>query len=152
MIRKCDGTDEFLKREQVAMVAGQESVSWVPCDCGLEFDDVVRLTIYPHRFIPLQVAVRVAIQAEMERMIAAGMTAEQISNQLTSQPVSGIVESSATTKEGSSMDEQFGTGPTGEQGDDTAVVSAEDTEAAQGADDAVDSVPEAEAAEQNPGH
>jgi hypothetical protein len=39
MMRKCDGTDPNLLRD------GQ------PCDCGLAFDDVTRMVIYPHNLV-----------------------------------------------------------------------------------------------------
>lgn len=37
MIRTCDGTDEYLRGED-----GK------PCGCGRTFDDVDRLTVWPH--------------------------------------------------------------------------------------------------------
>lgn len=131
MIRTCDGTDENLKREEVTRTtrAGQECMEWVPCDCGLSFDDVERLVIYPHHFIPNRED-KAALLERVNQMVKDGKTAEEIRQalQLTSQPVGAMVESpTTTTTKGSSMDEQFGTGPTGEQDESTAVVSAEGT-------------------------
>ena len=41
MIRHCDGTDPNLIRET--------ETGYVPCDCGLTFDDVNHLVIFPRR-------------------------------------------------------------------------------------------------------
>jgi hypothetical protein len=49
MIRRCDGTDVNLIR---AIRGMPDAVHWreqyVPCDCGMTFDDVKRGVIYPH--------------------------------------------------------------------------------------------------------
>lgn len=77
MIRRCDGTDETLLRESVNPQT--EERAWRPCDCGTQFDDVERTTIYPHRFI----------RADKERLAALveqGLTADQIHEQLTAHP------------------------------------------------------------------
>jgi hypothetical protein len=63
-------------------------------------------------------------------MVKDGKSAEDIRialQQLTPQPVGAKLDPTETTTERSSMDEQFGTGPTGEQDGDTAAVSAEGT-------------------------
>lgn len=142
MIRTCDGTDVNLKREEVTRTtrAGQECMEWVPCDCGLSFDDVERLVIYPHHFIPNRED-KAALLERVNQMVKDGKTAEEIRQalQLTSQPVGAMVEAPTTTTEGSPMGEgnDFA-GTTGEQGEDTGVVSAEGTgnEADQDATDA----------------
>lgn len=41
MIRRCDGTDPNLIRVN-------DQGERKPCDCGLVFDDVDRMVIYPH--------------------------------------------------------------------------------------------------------
>lgn len=130
--RTCDGTDAELLREQVTRTshAGQETVNWVPCACGERFDDTQRVLVYPHYYLPhnMDEKARKAIARRISELVAGGKSAEEIRQWLTSQPVGDMVESvNATTKEGSSMDEQFGTGPTGEQDENTAVVSAEGT-------------------------
>jgi hypothetical protein len=118
MIRVCDGTDEGLRREEVNRVAasGQESVAWRPCDCGLRFDDKDRLTVYPHQFIHgnLSREERVELGRRVEELVAGGKSAEEIREWLTSQPVSATLGATPTASERSHMDEQFGTGPTGE--------------------------------------
>lgn len=130
--RTCDGTDSELLREEVTRTshAGQETVNWVPCACGEHFDDTQRVLVYPHYFLPhnMDEQARKAIARRIAELVAGGKSAEEIRQWLTSQPVGDMVETPTTTNtEGSPMDEQFGTGPTGEQGDDTAVVSAEGT-------------------------
>lgn len=47
MIRHCDGTDPNL----IMVVEDEEHPTMerrVPCKCGLTFDDVKRMTIFPH--------------------------------------------------------------------------------------------------------
>lgn len=66
--RRCDGTDPNLTR-QVPGIVFDEAVmtlarNWaftatdgnvvIQCQCGLVFDDVDRLAIYPHEFIGQQ--------------------------------------------------------------------------------------------------
>jgi hypothetical protein len=46
MLRHCDGTDPNLQKRMVS--DNDESIEYVPCDCGLTFDDVNHLVIYPH--------------------------------------------------------------------------------------------------------
>src|SRR5688572_30592584 len=115
VIRVCNGTDEDLRREQVDRVAasGQESTTWIPCNCGLRFDDSDRLTIYPHYTIHgnLSREERVELGRRVDELVAGGRTAEEIRQWLTSQPVSDNLEPPThTTKEGSPMGdgEDFG--------------------------------------------
>jgi hypothetical protein len=52
VIRRCDGTDPNLTRD--VREGEQQRGPWpgtVPCDCGRVFDDVDRLTIYPHSLV-----------------------------------------------------------------------------------------------------
>lgn len=56
MMRKCDGTDQFL----VKPVDG----NFERCDCGLEFDDINHNVIYPHDRIPTR-----AEKAEFMKLI-----------------------------------------------------------------------------------
>ena len=54
MMRHCDGNDPNLLKcvdpdTGEHAPAGLRLVDYVPCDCGLRFDDVTRLTIWPHR-------------------------------------------------------------------------------------------------------
>jgi hypothetical protein len=44
MMRTCDGNDPNL----VKYVPGDKEDVAVPCDCGLTFDDVYHMVIYPH--------------------------------------------------------------------------------------------------------
>lgn len=44
MIRHCDGKDPYLVRS----VDSDDLYTYVPCDCGLTFDDVKRMVVYPH--------------------------------------------------------------------------------------------------------
>lgn len=147
MIRTCDGTDRNLLHEQVARVAqsGQETMSWEPCACGLVFDDVERLVIYPHYFIPTAEE-KAELQRRAAELAAGGKSAEEIREWLTSQRLIAMVESPTTTTEGSPMGEgnDFA-GTTGEQGEDTAVVSAEGTDAASDAEAGDDNATEADA-------
>jgi hypothetical protein len=48
--RHCDGTDPYLLRELRPGEQPSEStfLGMTPCDCGRTFDDVQRMTIYPH--------------------------------------------------------------------------------------------------------
>lgn len=55
MIRHCDGTDPNLIRDeppwdpsQPPGVRDPDVHSERPCDCGLTFDDVDHMVIYPH--------------------------------------------------------------------------------------------------------
>lgn len=55
MIRRCDGTDPNLTRP---LRPGENydagRCPWpnaAPCDCGKVFDDVERLTVYPHPLV-----------------------------------------------------------------------------------------------------
>jgi hypothetical protein len=53
MIRKCDGTDENLRKWILTKDSDNyDGGKYVPCDCGLTFDDVYHLTIYPHEKFP----------------------------------------------------------------------------------------------------
>jgi hypothetical protein len=57
MIRKCDGTDPNL------VWLDQDSDKYVPCKCGLEFDDVDCMVVYPHfNFAESRDAVKKALQ------------------------------------------------------------------------------------------
>lgn len=48
MIRMCDGKDpNLLKPDEHDDT--QPWAGYVPCDCGLVFDDEDRMTIYPHQ-------------------------------------------------------------------------------------------------------
>jgi len=128
MIRTCDGTDANLKRELVTNTspAGQEKVEWVSCDCGLAFDDVERLVVYPHHFIPNRED-KAALVAAIDQMVKDDKSAEEIRialQQLTSQPVAAKVEPTPTTTEGSPMGDGEGFAQTE---DNTEVVSAEGT-------------------------
>jgi hypothetical protein len=49
MIRKCDGTDPNLRKW---IHVGYDGGKYVSCDCGLIFDDIDHLTIYPHQKFP----------------------------------------------------------------------------------------------------
>jgi hypothetical protein len=141
MIRTCNGTDEFLRRERVTRTsdAGQEETAWVPCDCGLTFDDVQRVTIYPHYYIPTPVE-REAMAKHIDEMVAQGSTAEQIREWLTSQRLDATVEPSAPLHNEESnvndenQDQNPGYGDVTEQvsaegnGDETAAEPVEATE------------------------
>jgi hypothetical protein len=48
MIRHCDGTDPTLVKEKSDVNMWDCSGGYEPCDCGLTFDDVERMTVYPH--------------------------------------------------------------------------------------------------------
>lgn len=56
MMRKCDGTDPHLRMpiddttgERVINVREHKGkYTYRPCDCGLRFDDVYRMVIWPH--------------------------------------------------------------------------------------------------------
>lgn len=139
MIRTCDGNDANLKRQIVTKVAhsGQEVVQWVPCDCGTTFDDVERLVIYPHYYIPTREDkedLRVAVQ----NMVTEGLSSEQIREQLQLTNQQAVNYSEGTEpqpNEGKpdmteSTDPRFG-------GDETATDSAEgvSTEAAEATDE-----------------
>lgn len=54
MQRNCNGTDPNLRQHRHAngdrcIAPGcEERVEEIPCDCGLQFDDIDRMVIYPH--------------------------------------------------------------------------------------------------------
>lgn len=133
MIRTCDGTDENLKREEVTRTsrAGQETVEWISCDCGLSFDDVERLVVYPHHFIPSREN-RTELIARVDEMVKQGRTAEDIRQalQLTSQPVGATVGASPTTTQGAPMGEDGGFRSSDEPTEAVAAEGTENTEAA----------------------
>lgn len=128
MIRTCDGTDKNLLQEQVDRVAasGTESMHWVPCDCGLVFDDVERLVVYPHHFIPSRED-KAELLALVDQMVKDNKTSEEIRQalQLTSHSVGAKVEDNTTTTEGSPM----GEGNEFDRTEQVESVSAEGTEA-----------------------
>ena len=48
MMRHCDGNDPNLLTWSDRTLTGVPMPTRVPCSCGLTFDDVERLTIFPH--------------------------------------------------------------------------------------------------------
>lgn len=46
MMRHCDGNDPTLVTESLNIET--DSYEWLPCKCGLAFDDVTNSVIFPH--------------------------------------------------------------------------------------------------------
>lgn len=133
MIRTCDGKDPFLLREVVVTTSpsGKEEVDWARCDCGTVFDDAQRTTIYPHQYIPTQQE-RAVIMTRVMDMVREGLTAEQIREQLTRQPVVNYSgHTTPTPDEGNPMGEFRDEDAVNVTGDETEQVSAEGTENAE---------------------
>lgn len=138
MIRTCDGNDPNLKREQVDRISasGQESTKWVPCDCGTTFDDVERLTVYPHYAIPARED-KEALLKMVDQMVEQGKTSEQIREQLTLQPVVNYSQGNTPTPDRRSpMGEFDNDAVTGNESAER--VSAEGTENAEAEQTAAD--------------
>lgn len=69
MRRHCDGTDPNLLQpvvdQRAALAEGQPG--YRPCACGLRFDDVQRLVIWPHQRL-LTAAERAALVDQLARL------------------------------------------------------------------------------------
>lgn len=130
MIRECRGDDVTLLKEQVDRTAanGQETMTYVPCDCGLRFDDVERTVIFPHHYIRTNNEMVLGLAAQ-------GLSVEQIREHLTHHPVSTYSEDTneAPSDEGVPMtDEYRNEEPTTEAVDPTDTTESTEAEQASG--------------------